>query len=213
MTNLGKTIKTTGLQSLVDSGKPVGRSGGRPTGRVSKRQWLDMALKILVSDGVAAVRVADLAKRLKVSKSGFYWHFRDRNELLGAMQLYWVDEFSQQTISEALAMEGTLRNRLLGLVRIIREKESGKLDLAFASWAQTDSDVRQLVDLVTELRIDFVKNVLSESGFSGPELSARARLFVVYFSWSEVMFNPEQGGLHGEELDQILDTITEAPNH
>lgn len=210
---MGKTIKTTGPKSLVESDKPVGRSGGRPTGRVSKRQWLDMALNVLVSDGLAAVRVADLAKRLKVSKSGFYWHFQDRTELLGAMQLYWVDEFSQQTIAEALSLEGTLRDRLLGLVRIIREKESGKLGLAFASWAQTDSDVRQLVDRVTGLRIDFVKNLLSESGFSGPELSARARLFVVYFSWSEVMFNQAHGGLLGEELDQILDTITEAPNH
>jgi AcrR family transcriptional regulator len=212
MTILQKTIKTAGQQSLVESGEPVGRSGGRPTGRVSKRQWLDMALKVLVSDGVAAVRVADLAKKLKVSKSGFYWHFHDRAELLGAMQLYWVDEFSQQTISEALALEGTLRNRLLGLIRIIREKESGKLDLAFTSWAQTDSDVRDLVDRVTEMRVDFVRTVLSELGFTAAKLNARARLFVVYFSWSEVMFDPAPDGLLGEELDQILDAITGTRN-
>jgi len=213
MTSLGKTIKATGPQSLVETGEQVGRSGGRPTGRVTKRQWLDMALNVLVSDGVAAVRVADLAKRLKVSKSGFYWHFRDRAELLGAMQLYWVDEFSQQTISDALALEGTLRNRLFGLVRIIREKESGKLDLAFTSWAQTDPDVRELIDRVTEMRIAFVRNVLSELGLTAAELNARARVFVVYFSWSEVMFDATPDGFLGEELDQILDAITGIQNH
>jgi len=111
-----------------------------------------------------------------------------------------------------LALKGTLRNRLLGLIRKIREKESGKLDLAFTSWAQSDPDVRELVDRVAELRIGFVKDELSESGFTGPELNARARLFVVYFSWSEVMFKPAPDGLLGEELDQILNTITETPN-
>jgi hypothetical protein len=57
------------------------------------------------------------------------------------------------------------------------------------------------------MRIDFVRKLLSESHCTPAELNARARLFVVYFSWSEVMFDSAPDGLLGEELDQILDTI------
>ena len=166
-----------------------------------------MALKVLVSDGVDAVRVNDLARRLEISKSGFYWHFRDRAELLEAMKQYWVEEFSQQIISEVLSLEGPVKERLRFVARAIREKESGKLDLAFTSWAQSDPDIRVLLDKVRDMRTAFISEVLSNSECEEREIPSRARLFVVYFSWSEVMFPPNSNGLKDEDLDQILDLI------
>ncbi len=166
-----------------------------------------MALKVLVSDGVDAVRIADLARRLKVSKSGFYWHFEDRADLLGSMKHYWVDEFSQQIISEVLGQEVPLRERLLNAVHVIREKNSGKLDLAFTAWAQRDPGVRKLVDRVTDMRVQFIRGLLAETGCSGAELNARAQLFVVYFSWSEVTLTPTADGVSAEDLNEILNII------
>jgi len=181
--------------------------GGRPTGRVSKRDWLDKALEILVSDGIDAVRIVELARQLNVSKSGFYWHFKDRAELLEAMKQYWVDEFSSEFIEDAVADNRPLRERLVALIGAIRKKQSGKLDLAFTSWAQTDPSVKDIIDRVRDMRIAFVEDSLSESGTGVEELNLRARLFVVYFSWSEVMFEPKCSEFAGEDLNAILDII------
>jgi AcrR family transcriptional regulator len=151
--------------------------------------------------------VADLANQLSISKSGFYWHFHNRADLLEAMKLYWVDEFSHRFIKDVQSDEHPVRERLVSLVQTIRASNSGKLDLAFTSWAQTDPSVHDLVARVWDLRIAFIKDLLSSTGVSDAELASRARLFVVYFSWSEVMFEPTTQGFADEDLDTILDII------
>ena len=60
---------------------------------------------------------------------------------------------------------------------------------------------------VTEMRIAFIRNLLAETDCTDTELNARAQLFVVYFSWSEVTFAPTENGLLGEELNEILDIV------
>jgi len=160
-----------------------------------------------VSGGIDAVRIVDLARQLNVSKSGFYWHFKDRAELLEAMKQYWIDEFSREFIEDVLADEGPLRKRLVSLIGAIREKQSGKLDLAFMSWAQTDPRVQDIVTHVRDMRIAFIKDLLSKSGVRDEELDLRARLFVVYFTWSDVMFESKCGEFAGEDLNAVLDII------
>lgn len=206
---LSKTIAPT-VQSSLAACERQNKIGGRPTGRVTKRDWLDKALEILVSEGIDAVRVVDLARQLNVSKSGFYWHFKGRAELLEAMKQYWVDEFSSEFIAGALVDDRPLRERLIALIGAIRKKQSGKLDLAFTSWAQTDPSVKDIIDHVRDMRITFVKSLLAKSGARDEELNLRARLFVVYFSWSEVMFETKCGELAGEDLNAVLDIIVGA---
>ncbi len=180
----------------------------RPTGRVTKWQWLAAALDVLAAEGVESVQVTKLAQRLSISKSGFYWHFRNRDDLLDEMKSYWVDVYSQEIISEILNLEGPLQKRLLDLVLLIRRKQSGRYDLAFTAWSKRDPTVHQLLDKVRDMRIEFVRRLLSSEIVSGRSLEARARLFVVYFSWSEVMFREADAALEGEPLEQILRIIS-----
>jgi AcrR family transcriptional regulator len=197
------TVQASPVGSLAKD-----RVAGRPTGRVSKSDWLDKALEVLVSEGIDAVRVVDLARQLNISKSGFYWHFQGRADLLEAMKRYWVDEFSRRFIDDVNAQNGPLRERLISLIRAIRAKQSGKLDLAFTAWAQKDTSVQDLVEHVRDMRVAFVKDLLSATGIDDKELASRAKLFVVYFSWSEVMFEPRTHEVKGEDLNTILDIIT-----
>jgi len=189
---------------------PVGR---RATGRVTKQQWLTEALKMFASEGVESVRITSLARRLKISKSGFYWHFEDRNDLLQEMKRFWVDEFTQEIISEVLMSEGPLKQRLQYLVRTIRERQSGQYDLAFALWAKRDPEIRDLVDSVWDMRLAFARELLADAGFEGVEIEPRARLLLVYFAWSEVMFDPTAGKLKDEPLDEIVNILAGPPTN
>ena len=56
--------------------------------RISKAEWLEQGLEILEKEGIDAVKIERLAKELATSRSGFYWHFIDRNNLLQEILKY-----------------------------------------------------------------------------------------------------------------------------
>jgi AcrR family transcriptional regulator len=58
-----------------------------PQKRLTRQDWIDAALEALETGGVPAVAVEPLASRLGVTKGSFYWHFKDRNELLATARL------------------------------------------------------------------------------------------------------------------------------
>ncbi|MBW1609519.1 MAG: TetR/AcrR family transcriptional regulator, partial [Deltaproteobacteria bacterium] len=62
--------------------------------RVSKEQWLTKALDTLESSGVESVKIERLAKGLGISRSGFYWHFKNRQDLLEHLLDFWVREYT-----------------------------------------------------------------------------------------------------------------------
>lgn len=70
---------------LGHGGSDVGEA--RP--RMSKERWANAALRALAEDGVSAVAVEPLARRLGVTKGSFYWHYDSRDALLEAAMQRW----------------------------------------------------------------------------------------------------------------------------
>ena len=50
--------------------------------RGSADVWLEAAIDPLLDFGVDAVKILPLAKKLNLSRTSFYWFFKDREELL-----------------------------------------------------------------------------------------------------------------------------------
>jgi len=52
---------------------------GRPKGRavLSQQDWFNAATEAILESGFDQLRVLPLAKRLKVTRGSFYWHFDD----------------------------------------------------------------------------------------------------------------------------------------
>ena len=70
-----------------DAGEPAaGRSRNQ---RLSADDWAQAALDMIAEQGVAAVAVEPLARRLGVTKGSFYWHFPSRDALLQAALERW----------------------------------------------------------------------------------------------------------------------------
>ena len=57
--------------------------------KVTRGDWLNVARDILVSDGVAEVKVLAIGERLGVSRSSVYWYFKSRKDLLDALLEDW----------------------------------------------------------------------------------------------------------------------------
>ena len=160
----------------------------RKTGRVSKHQWLATALEELEKGGVNAVRVERLAKILSVSKSGFYWHFKDRIDLHRHLLEYWFHEYTQVVTSNPLLVQGDPKVRLEQAMTMIQEHDLAKYDLAIRAWAKHDELAREVVQAVTSARLDFIGQIFSEMGFEGEEREMRTRLFVCFHTWESTMF-------------------------
>ena len=156
--------------------------------RVSKAQWLETALEVLETDGINGVRVEVLAKRLSISKSGFYWHFQDRNDLLKKLLDHWRHE-----ITEIISMNpevGKLdpKSRLIRINEMVHDSSLTRYDIAIRQWALSDKDAARVVRRVNQIRSDFVGQAFSELGFRGDQLEMRTMLFVCYVSMEEPFF-------------------------
>ncbi|TIT75840.1 MAG: TetR/AcrR family transcriptional regulator, partial [Mesorhizobium sp.] len=67
----------------------VRRSGLTGNTKVTRDDWMKLALETLISEGVEAVRVLALGQKLNVSRSSFYWYFKSRQDLLDQLLDFW----------------------------------------------------------------------------------------------------------------------------
>ncbi|MFC1580819.1 TetR/AcrR family transcriptional regulator [Thermodesulfobacteriota bacterium] len=156
--------------------------------RVSKEQWLTKALDIFESSGFEAVKIERLSKELSVSRSGFYWHFKNRQDLLEHLLDFWVNEYTVIVTGNPDVIKLDPKKRLYTTMEMIRDKHLTKYDLAMTSWARLDSQANRVVKKVVKLRLDYLRGIFAELGFEGDELEMRTRLFVCYHSWEDTMF-------------------------
>jgi AcrR family transcriptional regulator len=156
--------------------------------RVSKQDWLEKGLEVLERDGVAGVRVEGMARELGVAKSGFYWHFQDRDDLLHQMLGYWAHEYTEVATRNPELLHATPEERLRLTMHMILELDLGGLDVSLRAWAKRDPEVARVVRRVYAMRSEFIGGAFAELGFTGEDLEMRTRLFVVYHSWERTAF-------------------------
>lgn len=176
--------------------------------RVAKDEWLSVALQMLESGGVDHVRIDRIARRLKTSRSGFYWHFRDRKELLHDILEYWTYEYTMVAVNAVSAMRGTPKERLKSLMDMVHRHDLARYDMAIRAWAKSDEVARRAVRLVNKARLDFVRSLFSEVGFKGADLEMRTMLFVCYHTWERAMFTDVAEAKLVQLRDYQIDLLT-----
>jgi AcrR family transcriptional regulator len=150
--------------------------------QLTPQDWIDAAAKVLVSRSIDAVRVEVLAKDLGVSKGSFYWHFRDRNDLLTQVLASWRDGATARIISrferQVTDPEQLIRELLQLPFRGEAARQAALTELAIRGWARRDTLARNVVDEVDAQRLAYIAHAFSALGFEEPE--ARARAFALY---------------------------------
>gem|GEM_PF-867407 len=156
--------------------------------RVSKDEWLAVALDMLETGGVEMVRVERLAALLDISKSGFYWHFKGRRDLLNHILEYWVREYTEVVSNNPQFHRGDPITRLEMVSKILQEYDLSKYDLAIFAWAKHDPVAQSVEKKVIKIRLDFIRMQFSDMGFKGDELEMRTLLFVAYHFGESTIF-------------------------
>lgn len=176
------------MQQEKVSEKPTRKmtKAARPV--VDRTVWLDAARAILIEQGVDAVKVEPLAAMLEISRSSFYWHFKNRQELLDALIEYWT-EVNDRTLrslvepddSNPKEREQLAKARLRQLVNLfIDERQfSSEFDMAMREWARKDAAVAKEVARIDRERIAHLQKIFQEMGHSKPDSLIRAK--ILYF--------------------------------
>ena len=134
---------------------------------LGKQDWLRAARLALLKGGVEAVRVERLSRDLHVTKGSFYWHFKDRQELLELLLREWEAELLHDIIPRLQGRRANeaLRFLLRLMVKRVPLGEDGHLpsDAAVFAWAAVSPGVAQRVNRAENKRIEVLKHVLGSS--------------------------------------------------
>jgi AcrR family transcriptional regulator len=152
------------------------RSGGAA-------QWVAAAFDALAEGGIALVRVELLARRLKLTKGSFYWHFADRPALLAAMAAEWRDGRAASIREQAGSAELPPAARLEHLLDLYLGGGNPKglrIELAMRDWARHDANATKAVASVDAARLEAVGALYEAMGLAPREARARAHLFYAF---------------------------------
>lgn len=174
---------------------------------VSKAEWLQACMEALGNGNIADVTVEGLARKLKITKAGFYWHFQDRQELLTQMLEYWVHELTEVITRNQQLLSLEPKRRLITTAEMILEYDLARYDIAFHQWASQDQAASRAVKKVNRIRLDFVKKALSELEVPDTELEMRAMLFVCYHTWESLMFQEISKNKRRELISRRVELI------
>ena len=146
--------------------------------------WVDAATEVLVDQGIDHVRVDVLAGQLGVTRGSFYWHFRDREDLLRRVLQAWSERSTEQLtrrLSTATATtdpQALLRDVVSLPFRGRAAARAARIELAIRAWARRDEMARLAVDAADAARIGYHAQVFAGLGFAPDE--ARMRAFLLY---------------------------------
>ena len=152
--------------------------------RLTPETWVVGATEMLVDKGIDSVRVDVLAKELRITRGSFYWHFKDREELLQSVLKAWQDAATEQLIERFESRHSDAQQLIRELISLpFRGKaasRAARIELAIRAWARRDAMARQAVDEVDSRRMSYIAQCFSALGFPIKEARTRAALLYAY---------------------------------
>jgi len=134
----------------------------------------------LLKGGVEAVQVEKLARTLRVTKGSFYWHFKDRGELLELLLREWEDEITEIISSvRGESPEETARALVQVLGERASQSEAGDVpsDAAIFAWAAVSADVARRVNRAEAKRLRLLTRFIERSGARTDQME------FIYLAW------------------------------
>ncbi|MGX5846594.1 TetR/AcrR family transcriptional regulator [Mesorhizobium sp. PL10] len=149
--------------------------------KVTRRDWIDLALQTLIADGIESVRVLTLGQKLGVSRSSFYWYFQSRQDLLDHLLAHWHDTNTKAIVERAKRPAETIIMAVLNVFECWADERlfDPRLDFAVREWARRSNDVRVAIDQADNDRLGAIRAMYRRHGYDEEDAFIRAR--VLYY--------------------------------
>ncbi len=194
--------------------KPQARAASRKTvstrTQLDRNNWVEAAIDVLAKEGVTGLRVEVLAKRCGVTKGSFYWHFKDRQDLLEAVLERWKEGRIRDIEKTTTVAPGQEREQLHYAIEVYgasRNRKGMSIELAVRDWARHDSQAASVVEAVDLYRLECTRKLFVAAGMSDAEAKSRSLLlYACVFGLSLMHYSPFDAN-PGELKQRIAERI------
>ena len=179
------------------SGSPRQRPAPSGAVKATRDDWIDLALNALAVEGVDHVTVLNLSERLGVSRSSFYWYFKNRAELLDALLDRWDQLNTRSIVAQANEPAASINEAVCNVFRCWVNPVifSPRLDFAVREWARRSAHVRKALDRSDRVRTEALSALFARFGYEDGDALVRAR--VLYYM---------QVGYYALDLQEPIET-------
>jgi len=149
-----------------------------PARRLNRADWIRAAINVMVARSVEQVRVEPLAVDLGASKGSFYWHFKDRDDLLAAVLEEWRLRSTIAVEVRLAQSEPNVKLRILRIMQLPFRSQSAAraadLELAIMGWARRSDAARAAVHALDAARTAHLCELFEELELSHEDADFRA---------------------------------------
>lgn len=163
--------------------------------RFSKEEWLEAGLNMLAEQGVDKLTISSLSRSVGVAKTSFYWHFKDRQDLLDHLLDYWASEFTFVVSENPQLPQLEPAQRLLAINNTVMGNDLLKYELAIGAWASHDKSAKAMFESIYRRRMEVFRQAFADAGFDEGEQEIRAQALLCHHVWGGVM----QGDPHAHK--------------
>jgi AcrR family transcriptional regulator len=164
--------------------------------------WIRAAQARLAGHGVESVRVEVVARDLGVSKGSFYWHFRDRSELLEKLLARWEDGELEWLNAGDKAGAATRWAKF-----IERTSNPGRMrtEVALRAWARGDARVATRVAAIEKRKARLIADVLRDVGFTQSAADSGSEVvLLICLGWLDRATRDQQLQVASTGLSELL---------
>ena len=160
--------------TMTDAAQDIGDRAG---GRGSRALWLDAARAAFLSGGVDAVKVQPLGAGLGLSRTSFYWFFKDRAALLDALLEDWEATNTAALVGSTEAYASSLPEAVLNLMAVFLDESRfmPRYETAIRGWAHRSAPVTARVNAADDRRLGAIAAMFARFGMDAAEADVRAR--------------------------------------
>ncbi len=164
--------------------------------------WIRAAQARLAAHGVESVRVEVLARDLAVSKGSFYWHFRDRGDLLEKLLARWEDGELEWLDAEVGAGAAT---RWANFIERTSDPERMRTEIALRAWAHGDERVASRVAAIEKRKTLLIADVLRDVGFTPTAADSGSEVvLLICLGWLDRATRDRQLEMASTGLSELL---------
>ncbi len=151
-----------------------------PKKPLDRDAWLRRALDVLFANGISQIKVEVLARKLKLTKGSFYWHFKNRDELMRSMVDWWRDQQLSFIARLAAQQVADPTSQIKAVINFTQHTEDSHHDLAMREFARFNKLAAQAVASVDQQRVDYLAQLFRAADFNEQEALLRARALYFY---------------------------------
>ena len=175
--------------------------------RLSAETWAISALDVIAEQGLAAVAVEPMARRLGVTKGSFYWHFPSREALLVAALERWERTEQEQVFGKMEAVSDP-RARLRALFQLVAHEIRPHIIYSELLKALDHPVVKPVLERVSQRRLDYLTASFRQAGLNRIDAQNRARLaYAAYVGFLQLSLQLGQPRLHHDEFEAYVSHV------